>query len=480
MPNSFIKIKSIREESMVKKLAVSFFFMSIIPILLLMYIVKIVGYESLMSKLPFIRLTIILVVCLVTTMFLFLRYSIRSISYIREVAKRIADGNYKNRIDTEAIEMDEVGQLARSFNKITNDLETKIKELEESKKIIQDIFRKIGSALTTTEGIDQLLELIVETIVKGVLAESGCIMLLDEGNNELKIKVSYGIDEKTVKKISIKVGEGIIGLSAKERRTIVSSYTEYHNQDRAAKTQLYYKSVISVPLLYKEECLGVLAVFDKKDSAAFKEDDRLLISNIASQAAIAVANAKLNEDAEKTYIETITALAMAVEAKDTYSRGHLDRVSGLVVRFAKHLGLSDKIIETLRNGATLHDLGKIGIRDDVLRKAGPLTEEEEKELERHVIIGENIMRPVRRLAPLCEMVRHHQEWWNGTGYPDGLKGEEIPLTARILKMVDAYDAMATDRPYRKTISKEQIKEEFKKNSGVEFDPKLVEKFLEII
>ena len=105
---------------------------------------------------------------------------------------------------------------------------------------------------------------------------------------------------------------------------------------------------------------------------------------------------------------------------------------------------------------------------------------EKKELEKHVIIGENIMRPIKKLIPLCGMVRYHQEWWDGSGYPDGLKGEKIPLSARILKIIDAYDAMAVDRPYRKALSKQQIKEEFEKGSGKEFDPELIDKFLELI
>lgn len=478
MPKSFLKVKSIREESLVKKLAISFFFMSLIPILLIMYIIRMVGYDTLASKLPYIRWTIFLLVWLVFIMFIFLKYSIKTVTRIIKTAKSIANGNYSNRIEVEDIS--EVGQLAKSFNKITGELEAKIKELQESKNILQDIFRKIGTAISSTEGIDKLLELIVETMTKGIFAESGCIMLLDSRSNELRVKVSYGIDEDIIKRISIKAGQGIIGLSVKEKRAIVSSFAGEPITDNAEKVHFHYKTIIAVPLLYREERLGVLAVFNKKESANFNEDDKVLVTNVASQTAVAIANAKLNEDAEKTYIETISALAVAVEAKDPYSRGHLDRVSRLVIKFAEHLGLSDRTIEILKDGARLHDLGKIGVRDEILRKEKLLTEEEQKELEKHVIIGENIMRPIRKLVPLCAMVRHHQEWWDGSGYPDGLKAEEIPLTSRILKMVDAYDAMATDRPYRKALNKEQVKEQFRKGSGKEFDSKLVEKFLEII
>ena len=478
MLKDLFKPKSLQQETLTKKLAISFFFMSIVPILLIMYLTRIIGYEALENKLPYIRWTVFLTVCLVFVLFVFLRYTFSTVSRMRRVAEGIADGDYRKRIDVK--EPDEVGQLAASFNKITNELETKIKELEESKEIIQDIFQKIGSAVSTAGGIQQLLELIVETMTKGVFAESGCIMLLDEATKKLTVKVSYGIDKNIAEKISIKSGEGIIGLSVKERRAISSSFADEPIVDDQERVQFHSKTLISVPLIYREECLGVLAVFNKKESVNFNEDDKVLVSNIAAQAAVALANARLNEDAEQTYIETISALAIAVEAKDPYSRGHLDRVSRLMSDFAKHLGLDDKTVDTLKDGARLHDLGKIGVRDDILCKKARLTAEEHKELEKHVIIGENIMRPIKKLLPLCEMVRHHQEWWDGTGYPDRLKGEEIPLTARILKMVDAYDAMSTDRPYRKALPKNDIKEEFKRGSAKEFDPELVEKFLEII
>jgi len=478
MLENAMKIKSFREESLIKKLAMSFFFMSLIPIMLMLYIITSVGFDTVLAKFPYIRVTIFFTVCLVVVFFALLRVSIHSIDHITKMAKGIANGNYDNRIEVK--EMNEIGQLARSFNKITGELETKIKELQESKNVIHDIFRKIGSAISASGGADQLLVLIIETTTKGVFAESGCIMFLDEKKNELHASVCYGMDEKSIKKISIKPGEGIIGLSVKEKRAIISSFTSEPLTASADKTSFYYKNLISVPLLYREDCLGVLVVFDKKEAANFNEDDKVLVSNVASQAAIAIANAKLNENAEQTYIETITALAVAVEAKDLYSRGHLDRVSRLVVQFAEYLKLSAKTIDVLKDGAKLHDLGKIGVRDDILRKKEPLTEEEQQELQKHVIIGENILRPIRSLAPLCDMVRHHQEWWDGTGYPDKLRQEEIPLTARILKIVDAYDAMSTDRPYRKALSKEQIKEQFTRGSGKEFDPHLAEKFLEIV
>jgi len=158
----------------------------------------------------------------------------------------------------------------------------------------------------------------------------------------------------------------------------------------------------------------------------------------------------------------------------------LDRVAKLIVDFGRHLGLGEKQMKVLENSAELHDIGKIGVRDELLRKKTPLTKEETDELKHHVIIGENIIRPIKMLAPLCRVVRHHQERYDGTGYPDGLKGKEIPLEARILKIADAFDAMIINRPYRKAMSRQEAVQQLKKNKGTEFDPGLVDKFLEIV
>jgi HD-GYP domain-containing protein (c-di-GMP phosphodiesterase class II) len=144
------------------------------------------------------------------------------------------------------------------------------------------------------------------------------------------------------------------------------------------------------------------------------------------------------------------------------------------------MGLDEEMMKILKNGAVLHDVGKIGVRDEVLKKQGPLNEEEQKEMRQHVIIGVNIIKPIRSMSALSDLVRYHQELYDGTGYPDGLKGEEIPLSARIIKICDAYDAMTTDRPYRKGMSRDDAKKEIEKKSGIEFDPGIVKSFLNVI
>jgi putative methionine-R-sulfoxide reductase with GAF domain len=402
----------------------------------------------------------------------------KSLARFNDRAKEIAGGKYHKRVEVD--EKDEVGHLARSFNKITAELESKIRDLEASKKLMQDILMKVGTAVTSTRGIKNLLELIIQSLAQGANANSGAIFLIDKSNSELVMEISYGMDKK-YDSIRIKPNEGLIGAVVELKKSaIVSNVSQNVAAHFEYKKGLAANSIIVTPLLYKDKPLGAIMVSDKIEQDSFTDDDLILVNNVANQTAIAIENFQLNEDAEKTYFETITALAVAVEAKDPYSRGHLDRVTNYVEKLGRAMNIDEETMKVLKNGATLHDIGKIGIRDDILKKTGPLTKDERQEMMEHVIIGINIIKPIRHMAELCDLVRYHQELYDGTGYPEKLKGDQIPLTARILKICDAYDAMTTDRPYRKAMSAEEAKKELIAKSGKEFDPNIVNIFIRLV
>jgi len=185
-------------------------------------------------------------------------------------------------------------------------------------------------------------------------------------------------------------------------------------------------------------------------------------------------------DVYHMFVGTIRALAVALEAKDRYTYGHADRVARLSVEIGKRLGMNDHELEILQYAAILHDIGKIGIRDEVLNKAGRYTHEEFEEMKRHPVIGARIVASVKALEQGADWIRHHHERYDGTGYPDGLKGEEIPLGARIIAVADAFDAMLYDRPYKAGRPLPEVIEEFKRCSGTHFDPKVVDVLLELI
>jgi len=182
----------------------------------------------------------------------------------------------------------------------------------------------------------------------------------------------------------------------------------------------------------------------------------------------------------KMYLETIRALAAAIDAKDPYTKGHSERVAQLSVALAQDLHLSDRDIENIEYTALLHDIGKIGIDDRILGKSSKLSNEEFKKIKEHPIVGANIIEPVDFLKNSYEAIYHHHERYNGGGYPDGLKAKDIPLCARIIAVADAYDAMGSDRPYRKKLSKEKILKEFTEQSGKQFDPQIVNALMSIL
>jgi len=182
----------------------------------------------------------------------------------------------------------------------------------------------------------------------------------------------------------------------------------------------------------------------------------------------------------KVYLDTIRALAAAIDAKDPYTKGHSERVAKTSVALAQELNLSGRDIENIEYTALLHDIGKIGIADNILGKNSSLTDEEFDKIKEHTIMGAKIIEPVDFLKNSYEAIYHHHERYNGAGYPDGLKGEDIPLSARIIAVADAYDAMGSDRPYRKKLSKDKILNELKDQSGKQFDPEIVKALLSVL
>lgn len=183
---------------------------------------------------------------------------------------------------------------------------------------------------------------------------------------------------------------------------------------------------------------------------------------------------------KKTHIETIQSLAAALDAKDPYTRGHSQRVAEMARLVASAMQLPENEVEAVHYAGLLHDIGKIGVHDDVLNKVEKLTDEDWEKIRSHATIGADIVRHVRFLQGVSDMIRHHHESYDGTGYPDGLKGENIPIGARILAVCDAYDAMTTERPYRKALTPERAVAELKSKAGVQFDPRVVEAFLQVL
>jgi HD-GYP domain-containing protein (c-di-GMP phosphodiesterase class II) len=223
----------------------------------------------------------------------------------------------------------------------------------------------------------------------------------------------------------------------------------------------------------------VLQAVNKKNLGRFSKGDLEDFSSLSNQVAIAIENANLYKELKDTFLGTAGALSDTIEAKDTYTGGHTQRVMDWSLAIGWRLGLSPEEMEDLKLAAILHDIGKIGVEDEVLRKQGRLNQEEKRKMQQHSIIGPNIVKRVRQLHPIIPGIRHHHEMYDGGGYPDGIKGEEIPLMARIIAVADAFDAMTSDRPYRKGLGMGNALREIQKFSGKQFDPNVVQALVSV-
>jgi HD-GYP domain-containing protein (c-di-GMP phosphodiesterase class II) len=264
---------------------------------------------------------------------------------------------------------------------------------------------------------------------------------------------------------SMKAERGAVRRCLRERRAVLS------NENGASE--------LAVPVHVGREVWGA---FDLRASAsdAFDADDARLVELVADHTGAALRTAELYRKLEQTHLGVAEALAAALEAKDGYTAGHARWIAELGVEVGRELGLSEDQLGDLRYGAIFHDIGKIAIPDAILNKQGPLTAAEFEVIKTHPEVGEQILAPVPFLADVRKIVRHDHERWDGTGYPDGLRGPQIPVGARIVLVVDAFHAMISDRPYREAMPEEDALKELRANAGSQFDPTVVEALVAVL
>ena len=287
-------------------------------------------------------------------------------------------------------------------------------------------------------------------------------------------------------------------IASLRNRDILEKQPDFYDRIILIKRQMdLIKASICVPCYFKRDLLGILVLGEKASGEPFNREEMGFFTTLANNAAMAIANARLIENLHqkveeikgmylkehRIFIHTAIALAAAIDARDPYTHGHTERVTNYSLAIAKELaGLPDVAAyndfrETLQIAALLHDIGKIGIPDRVLNKQSRLTPEEYEEIKKHCVIGSTILNPIKELRDVSREVRAHQECYDGSGYPDGLKGSGIPLIARIIGVADAFDAITTNRSYRRGRSAEEALQELKRCSGTQFDPVIVGAFL---
>ena len=348
----------------------------------------------------------------------------------------------------------EEAKRAERLLKINQELHQKIKEVE----TINHIFQELDRATTRKD----LFKILVSLSGEVTNCDEAHFCIFTEGMTGPAIIASFLKDERIAD--SVYIGNIV------KRATDDGIPLLIREGDRG-------ESIMAIPLKIRARVFGILVSVIANGNHHFIEKDLYLLNFMADKASFLIENMALYENIFENLFSTLYAFVETIEARDPYTKQHSSRVTSYSISIAKAIGCSQEEVEVLNVSATLHDIGKIGIPDHILLKTGPLTNDEYAIIKRHPIIGSNIIGHQAMWMDEKDIIKHHHERWDGNGYPDGLKGEKVPLFSRILSVADVYDAMTSDRSYRKKLPEDVALREIQENAGTQFDPKIVDVFL---
>jgi len=360
-------------------------------------------------------------------------------------------------------------------------------ECEKRLDLLHKVAQKAGSGSVTE--VSNLLEQVLSMTQLTLRASASSVLLIDQEIPELYFRVVAGEAANELRQMRLSLDSGIAGWVARHvRPALVNDVTrdERFNENTDKVTGFVTKSILAVPLVTGEKVIGVLEVLNKDDGSGFNDRDLEVLTALASTdvlkilvltMATAINNVELYQAMLNGYKSTAKALVETVDAKDPYTYGHSQRVMEYDLLGAIPLSLLPEELQSIEFGALLHDVGKIGVNDSILRKPGGLTRKEWSVMHDHPLIGANIVGKVPSLQMARDVVLHHHERYDGNGYPEGLKGEDISMGARLVAVADAFDTMTTDRSYRATLSADDALKELATHVGTQFCPAAVEAFV---
>ena len=337
------------------------------------------------------------------------------------------------------------------------------------------------------------LKLSLEEILMHVRVELGVdaadILILNSDSQMLEFGAERGFRTRIIRKSQVRLGESYAGQVALGRQMLQVPNLKNVVDNAFVKNNIVGEGFVcyyGVPLITKGQVKGVLEVFHR---ALLEPDGEWLdfLDTLAGQAAIAIENASLfeslqrsNVDLSLAYDATIEGWSRALDLRDKETEGHTQRVTEMTVKLARAFGFNKAELVQIRWGSLLHDIGKMGVPDEILHKAGPLTDEEWVVMKRHPILAYEMLAPIRYLRLALDIPYNHHEKWDGSGYPHGLRGTQIPLIARIFTVVDVWDALVSGRPYRAAWPEEKVRDHIRDGSGTHFDPQVVDMFMQLV
>ena len=370
---------------------------------------------------------------------------------------------------------------------ITECRETKIKMERQVQQL--SILRSIDLAIASGLDLNLLLSMLLDRVMALMHVDAATILLFNSKSNLLEFAAGKGFRSNILQYTRLKLGEGCAGRVALEREMIhiPDLQQERMEFDRSPLfVQENFVTYWGVPLMAKGRVLGVLEMFHRAPLKPDRDLQNFLIM-VGGQAAIAIDSSMMFSELQRSNVElslaydaTIEGLSRALDLRDKETKEHTFRVTDITVKLATRLGIRQSDLIHIRRGAILHDIGKVAIPDQILFKPGPLAQDEWEIMRRHPNIAVELLSPVTYLEPALEIPHWHHEKWDGSGYPDGLRQEDIPFAARLFALADVYDALISKRPYRSPWSKWEAVQYIEGQAGTHFDPRIVPEFLDLI
>jgi len=400
--------------------------------------------------------------------------------------------------DARTLLMRAVGSLTRTGNPVVStaiqDITQATQSLSSMEQTVGDFLKvrqnqlgalmDVGRTINSSLGLKRVLEEVMDRLIEIMRAERGFLMLRDS-DGVLSVRIARGIAHVNLEEEAFKLSRTIVGRVADSGEPILTTNAQddprFGAQVSIAMHQL--RSILCAPLKIKNQLIGVIYVDNRARAGIFQEPDLNLIIAFADQAAVAIDNAQLFEDIQasnrelqEAYQATLEGWVQALDMRDKETEGHTQRVTILTERLARGMGVEGDELVNITRGALLHDIGKMAIPDGILLKPDKLTDAERVLIQKHPIYAYDMLKRIEFLLPAIDIPYCHHEKWDGTGYPRGLKRDEIPFAARIFPVIDVWDALISDRPYRKGWSHQQVREYIRADSGKHFDPQVVEAF----
>ena len=396
------------------------------------------------------------------------------------------------KLEDKMIELEEANRALEEDIAGRRRAETEITRLlkESQRRLSQlEALHAIDLAINASLDLRTTLNVLLKHVESLLAVDAADILLYYPQMHQFKFSAGRGFRTDELQHAYVRSGTSFAGRAALERKTVFVS-SDLHSQTDADTALIYRKegfvAYAGVPLIAKGQIKGVLEVYHRSGHRSEPEWLKLL-ETLAGQAAIAIDNAQLFDNLQQSNIElvlaydaTIAGWSRAMDLRDKETEGHTQRVTELTLKLARAMRIADTELAHIRRGALLHDIGKMGVPDNILLKADQLTDEEWEKMRQHPVWAYEMLSSIRYLQPALDIPYCHHEKWDGTGYPRGLKGEDIPIAARIFAVADVWDAITSDRPYRKGWSEEEALKYIEQQSGIYFDPRVVQEFFRLV